>query len=279
MLKQATPISLFPFNYKKKEKPMNALSVVIITFNEEKNIKRCIESVIPVADEIIVIDSYSGDKTLEIALSLGAKVKQSTFDGYIKQKNKAINEASNHYVLLLDADEFLSEELASSILHAKKNFIYKAYSMKRCNIFRGKCIRHGLWYPDRKLRLFDKRFGHCGGLNPHDMIVMQEKTEIKLLEGDMFHHTFENVEAYRRRNNEVSTVIAQSLFDAGKKKSRWKIILSPLWSFVNGYFLRLGFLEGYNGFAIAVLTAQQSFLKYQKLRQLQRQQISEMAWE
>jgi glycosyltransferase involved in cell wall biosynthesis len=258
---------------------MNALSVVIITFNEEKNIKRCIESVIPVADEIIVIDSYSGDRTVEISLSLGAKVKQSAFNGYINQKNKAINEASNHYVLLLDADEFLSNELATSILKEKENFTNQAYSMKRCNIFRGRYIRHGLWYPDRKLRLFDKRFGYCGGLNPHDIIVMEGKTDVKLLNGDLFHHTFEDVETYRRRNNEVSTVIAQSLFDAGIKKSRSKIVFSPLWSFINGYFLRLGFLEGYNGFIIAVLTAQQSFLKYQKLKQLQRQEISEVVWE
>jgi glycosyltransferase involved in cell wall biosynthesis len=263
----------------KKDTPMNALSVVIITFNEEKNIKRCIESVIAVADEIIVIDSFSQDKTVEIASSLGAKVKQSVFDGYINQKNKAINEAANHYVLLLDADEFLSKELAASILKEKDNFTYKAYSMKRCNIFRGKYIRHGLWYPDSKLRLFDKRFGHCGGLNPHDIILMQENTDVKLLNGDLFHLTFDDIEAYRRRNNEVSTVIAQSLFDAGIKKPAYKIIFSPLWSFINGYFLRLGFLEGYNGFMIAALTAQQSFLKYQKLRQLQRQQISEIVWE
>jgi glycosyltransferase involved in cell wall biosynthesis len=263
----------------KKETAMNALSVVIITFNEEKNIKRCIESVTRVADEIIVIDSFSDDRTVEIAASLGAKVKQSAFDGYINQKNKAINEAANQYVLLMDADEFLSDELAASILKEKNNFTCKAYAMKRCNIFRGKYIRHGLWYPDRKLRLFDKRFGYCGGMNPHDIIVMQENTDVKLLNGDLFHHTFENIESYRRRNNEVSTVIAQSLFDAGVKKSKYKIIFSPLWSFINGYFLRLGFLEGYNGFIIAALTAQQSLLKYQKLRQLQRQQVSEVAWE
>lgn len=258
---------------------MNTLSVVIITFNEEKNIRRCIESVLPVADEIIVIDSFSDDKTVEIASSLGAKVKQSAFVGYIKQKNKAINEASNNYILLLDADEFLSDELAASILKEKVNFSYKAYAMKRCNIFRGQYIKHGLWYPDKKLRLFDKRFGSCGGFNPHDTIVMEGRTDVKLLKGDMFHNTFEDVETYRRRNNEVSSVIAQSLFDAGIKKSKAKIILSPLWSFINGYLLRLGFMEGYNGFIIAVLTAQQSFLKYQKLRQLQRQQVSEIVWE
>jgi len=258
---------------------MNALSVVIITYNEEKNIKRCIESVLTVADEIIVIDSFSDDNTVAIAASLGAVVKQSGFDGYINQKNKAISQATNDHVLLLDADEFLSDELAASILKEKTNFKFRAYRMKRCNIFRGQYIRHGLWYPDKKLRLFDKRIGYCGGLNPHDKIEMREETEVKLLQGDLYHHTFETIEAYRKRNDEVSTVVAQSMYDAGIKKTRFKIIFSPLWAFINGYFLRLGFLEGYNGLIIALLTSQQSYLKYQKLRQLQREDIAEVVWE
>lgn len=258
---------------------MNALSVVIITYNEEKNIRRCIESVFTVADEIIVIDSFSDDNTATIAASLGAIVKQSGFDGYISQKNKAISHATNDHVLLLDADEFLSDELAASILREKTNFEYRAYSMKRCNIFRGQYIRHGLWYPDRKLRLFDKRIGYCGGLNPHDKIEMKEAVEVKLLEGDLNHHTFQTIEAYRKRNDEVSTVVAQSMYDAGIRRTRFKIIFSPVWAFINGYFFRLGFLEGYNGLVIAGLTAQQSYLKYQKLRQLQKEEIAEVVWD
>ena len=258
---------------------MHPLSVVIITYNEEKNIRRCIESVHKVADEIIVIDSFSEDDTVKIAVSTGAYVKQCRFDGYINQKNKAISLAANNYVLLLDADEFLSEELAASILTEKKNFGYKAYKMKRCNIFRGKCIKHGLWYPDKKLRLFDKRFGACGGLDPHDKIIMRKRMDIKLLKGDMFHHTFANIGAYKKRNEEISTIAAQSLYDAGIKKSGFKIILSPAWAFINGYFLRLGFVEGYNGIIIAWLTARQSYLKYKKLRQLQREEIKEVVWD
>ena len=258
---------------------MHTLSVVIITYNEEKNIRRCIESVRKVADEIIVVDSFSDDDTVNIAKALGAVIKQSEFNGYINQKNKAISLASNNYVLLLDADEFLSEELAGSIAEAKRNFNFKAYSMKRCSIFRGKYIKHGLWYPDKKLRLFDKRFGACGGLNPHDKIIMKKEVDVKLLKGDLLHYTYDSLEEYRNRNYEVSTVAAQSLYDAGIKKSKLKIIFSPLWAFINGYFLKLGFTEGYNGFVIAVHTAQQSYLKYQKLRQLQREEIAEMVWE
>lgn len=259
---------------------MHTLSVVIITYNEEKNIGRCIESVRGIADEIIVVDSFSDDDTVNIALSMGALVKQSKFDGYITQKNKAISMAANDYVLLLDADESVSKELAENILIAKKDFRFRAYSMKRCSIFCGKFIKHGLWYPDKKLRLFDKRYGSCGGLNPHDRIIMKEKSgAVKLLKGDLLHYTFDNLEEYRLRNEEVSMVAAQSIYEAGISKSRLKIIFSPLWAFINGYILRLGFLEGYTGFVIAVHTAQQSFLKYRKLRELQRRDITEVIWD
>ncbi len=258
---------------------MHTLSVVIITYNEEKNIKRCIESVHTVADEIIVLDSFSDDDTVNTAVSMGAVVKQSAFTGYINQKNKAISLASNNYVLLLDADESLSIELADSIAEEKNRFSFKAYAMKRCSIFRGNYIKHGLWYPDKKLRLFDKRLGACGGLNPHDKIIMQGDVDVKLLKGDLLHYTYDSLEEYRNRNDEVSMVAAQSLYDAGIKRSGLKIIFSPLWAFINGYFLRLGFIEGYNGFVIAVHTAKQSYLKYQKLRQLHREEVAEMVWE
>ncbi|HMJ45732.1 MAG TPA: glycosyltransferase family 2 protein [Ferruginibacter sp.] len=255
---------------------MKALSVVVITYNEEKNIRRCIASVQQVADEIIILDSFSDDATVQIAAEMGAIVKQSVFNGYISQKNKAIAMASNEYVLLLDADEMLGEELAHSILEAKKNgFTCKAYNMKRCNVFLGKYIRHGLWYPDKKLRLFDKRIAICGGYDPHDKIIMQQEVVVKLLKGDLVHHTFDNMNEYLKRNEEVSTVAARSLYNAGIRRSRLKIVFSPLWSFINGYFLRLGFLEGSKGFVIAAYTAQQSYLKYQKLRQLYRREMGE----
>ena len=258
---------------------MYPLSVVIITYNEEKNIKRCIESVSKIANEVIVVDSFSDDATVKIAVAMGAVVKQSEFNDYISQKNKAIALATNDYVLLLDADEALSEELAMAILQEKKSFSFKAYAMKRCSIFCDRPSRHGLWYPDKKLRLFDKRLGNCGGMNPHDKIVMHADTKVNLLKGDIMHYTFESVKEYQHRNEQVSTVAAQSLYDAGFKNYRFKIIFSPLWAFINGYILRLGFLEGREGFLIGILTAQQCFLKYQKLRQLQRQEVPKVVCE
>ena len=258
---------------------MQALSVVIITYNEEKNIGRCIRSVNSIADEVIVVDSFSDDNTINIALSLGAIVKQSKFDGYINQKNKAINLASHPFVLLLDADEALTQELACSLAEAKKDFSYNAYSMNRCSVFCGRLIKRGLWYPDKKLRLFNKQMGKCGGMNPHDRIIMQESLPVKHLKGDLLHYCFDSPEEYFERNNEVSCIAAQSLYEAGIKKPWTKIIFSPLWAFINGYFLKLGFLDGRLGYTIALHTANQSFVKYQKLRQLHREAFKKIIWE
>lgn len=258
---------------------MQGLSVVIISYNEAQNIGRCIDSVRRVADEVILVDSFSDDGTVEIAESRGAIVKKSRFDGYINQKNKAINMAGKDFVLLLDADEALSEELADSILAEKDHFSFKGYSMNRCSFFCGKFIKRGLWYPDRKLRLFDKRVGQCGGMNPHDRIIMIEDVAVKHLKGDLLHYCFDSVEEYYERSESVSTIAAQSLFEVGIKKSWSKLFLSPAWSFINGYFLRLGFLDGSTGLIIAWQTASQSFSKYRKLRRMYKEDVKKMAWE
>ena len=258
---------------------MRFLSVVVITFNEEKNIRRCIESVRPVADEIIVLDSFSDDDTANIATTLGAIVKQSKFNGYIDQKNKAINLATHDLVLLLDADEALSDELAIAVKEAKKDLSINAYSMNRCSFFCGEFIRHGLWYPDKKIRLFNKNMGKCGGLNPHDRIILHPGIRVKHLTGDLLHYSFDTLEEYLERNDAVSTIAAQSLYEAGIKKPWTKIVFSPVWAFINGYFLRLGFLDGYNGYLIALHTANQSYTKYQKLRQLYRHELKKVIWE
>jgi glycosyltransferase involved in cell wall biosynthesis len=250
---------------------MKPLSAVIITYNEEDNIGRCIDSLWPVADEIIVLDSLSTDKTVAIARNKGAIVKQDKFSGYIEQKNKALKLAKYDYVLSLDADEVLSAELIYSISKAKKKFEYKAYSMNRHNCYCGKFINHGLWYPDRKIRLFDKRIVKWGGMNPHDKIELLQKETVQFLEGDILHYSYNSIQEHIKRNDELTSIAACSIFESGKRKHWSKIILSPAWSFLNGYFLRLGFLDGYYGFVIAAKTARRSFLKYQKLFRLQKE--------
>ncbi len=253
---------------------MHFLSAVIITFNEEANIGPCIESVRQVADEIIVLDSYSTDKTIEIARSLGAIIHQEKFRGYVGQKNFAMQLASFNYILSLDADETLDERLAASILEAKKKFAHKAYRANRCTNYCGHFIRHGLWYPDKKIRLFDRRVAKWGGLNPHDKILVQDGVEIKQLNGDILHYSFKTQDDLVWQNNRLSSIAAASLYANGKKSSWVKILVRPAWAFLNGYIFRRGFLDGVDGFTIAVNTAHQVFLKYSKLYRLQRQQTN-----
>jgi glycosyltransferase involved in cell wall biosynthesis len=255
-----------------KQEVMEKLSAVIITYNEEKNIGRCIESLLPVADEIIVLDSFSDDNTVSIAVSKGAIVHQQAFAGYKQQKNAALAMAANNYVLSLDADEVLSNELTASINEAKKGFAYKAYCMNRCNVYCGKYIRHGLWYPDRKLRLFDKRTARWVGYNPHDRVEMTDKPRVQHLKGDIIHFAFDTVEAHRQKNRKVALLVASSMMEAGVRPQPYKIIVNPLWSFVNGYLLRLGIVDGYYGLLIAWYTAGQSFQKHINHRRLGRRQ-------
>jgi glycosyltransferase involved in cell wall biosynthesis len=254
-----------------KDGLMEKLTALIITFNEEKNIGRCIDSLLPVADEIIVLDSFSTDNTVAIATSKGAVVHQQAFAGYKQQKNAVLAMAANNYVLSLDADEMLSEELAASIITAKKQFGYKAYTMNRCNVYCGKYIRRGLWYPDRKLRLFDKRLARWVGYNPHDRVEMKGNTTMEHLKGDIIHFAFDTVEIHRQKNDRVASLVAASMIEAGVKPQLYKMVINPLWSFLNGYFLRMGFLDGYYGLMIAWYTAGQSYHKHNRHRRLYKQ--------
>ena len=249
---------------------MHPLSVVIITFNEEQNIERCIKSVKEVADEIIVLDSFSTDQTVIISRSLGAVIYQEIFRGYIGQKNLAIQLASHNYVLSLDADETLDEKLAASILSVKNDFSCRAYRMNRCTNYCGHFIRHGLWYPDPKIRLFDRRCARWAGMNPHDKIEVDNHFSIRRLDGDILHYSFTSPDDLVWQNNRLSSISAASLYARGRRSSWFKMLARPAWAFINGYFFRLGFLDGFDGFTIAVHTSHQVFMKYSKLFRMQR---------
>jgi len=247
------------------------LSVVIITFNEEKNIGRCIDSVKNVADEIIVVDSCSPDKTAEIAKSKGAEVILQPFLGYVEQKNMALEVANSDFVLSLDADEALDKTLESSILEAKNDFNFKGYSMNRCTNYCGKFIRHGAWYPDKKLRLIDKKNAYWGGDNPHDKLILKDEGPIKHLKGDILHYSYNSIEEHVQQNNKFSTISAETYFKRGKKTNVFKMIVHPFWAFFLGYILRGGFLDGFYGFVVALHVAHLSFLKHAKLYHKQKQ--------
>jgi glycosyltransferase involved in cell wall biosynthesis len=250
---------------------MEKLSVVVITYNEEKNIGRCLRSVKAIADEIIVLDSFSTDNTVAIARQSGAKVWQQPFRGYVEQKNEATRLASYNYIMSIDADEEIDETLQSAISDIKQTFTFGAYRMKRCTNFCGYFIRNGAWYPDRKVRLFDKRIAKWGGLNPHDKVVFNKPVAIKQLPGEILHYSFATADEQAVQNDRFSSIVADSYFKAGKRTSFLRKLVNPCWAFVYGFIIRMGFLDGKKGLIIALNQARYTFLKHKKLLLLQQQ--------
>jgi len=252
---------------------MNAvkLSVVIITYNEERNILNCLKSVQHIADEIVVVDSYSSDKTAEIAKQFGAKVILHKFEGHIQQKNYAITLAANPYILSIDADEMPDTTLLEQIKLVKQNWIYDGYSANRLNNYCGQWIKHGAWFPDIKLRLWNSSKGEWKGLNPHDKFEMSSTSKIKHLPGNLLHYSYQNKDQHLKKTDYFSSISANAYNSNGKKSSQLKIIFSPIFRFTRDYFFKLGFLDGINGFKIATISAFEVYLKYKKLYQLQTQ--------
>ena len=249
---------------------MPQLSVVIITFNEERNIARCIASVKALADDIVVVDSYSTDKTKEIAESLGARVVLHEFAGHIEQKNWAVTQAKFPFILSLDADEALSEELGKSIADVKKKKQFDGYTMNRLTNYCGKWVHYCGWYPDKKLRLWDSIKGKWGGVNPHDKFELDKGSSIEHLKGDILHYSYYTHTDHINQVNKFTDISANALFGIGRKATFIKIYLSPLFKFIRDYILKMGFLDGRTGFIICRISAYAAFLKYSKLRQLNR---------
>ncbi len=244
-----------------------SLSVVIITFNEEKNIARCLESVKNVADEIVVVDSFSTDKTQEICSKFNVKFVQHKFEGYIQQKSWAIKQVNSKYVLSLDADEVLSAKLEKSILEVKNNWNFDGYYFNRLTNYCGKWIKHCGWYPDKKLRLFVHSKGSWSGVNPHDRFVMHEGTTTSYLKGDLLHYSYCSILQHVEQSNKFSEIAAKADFNNGRKVSFMGLIIKPCWKFIRDYFLKAGFLDGYYGFVICKISAKAVFIKYLKIRE------------
>ncbi len=244
---------------------MQKLSVAIITYNEEANIVRCIKSVLGVADDIVVVDSFSNDNTTALALSLGARVIKQKFLGHIEQKNFAITQALYPFILSLDADEAIDEKLSNELLVIKNNCLYDAFAINRNNNYCGQWIAHGAWKSDIKLRLWNSKKGHWTGLNPHDKFEMQGGSSIKKLNGMILHWSYKSVQEHKNKIEYFSTIAAMAYYKRGKHSSWFKIIFSPCFRFVRDYVFKLGFIDGKYGFIIAKLTAYEVYLKYKKL--------------
>ncbi len=246
---------------------MPKLSIVIITLNEEKNITRCLDSIHGLADEILVVDSLSTDNTVKIAEQYSAKIILQPFLGHIEQKNFAVQQAANDWVLSLDADECLSPALFKNIQVAKNNLQYNAYRFPRLNNFCGKWIRHCGWYPDAKIRLFNRTKGSWTGENPHDKWVLNDNEKAGQLQGDLLHYSFDSISDYVKKVEKYSEIAAKARAEKGMSYSLLKIIVVPKWKFFADFVLRLGFLDGYYGWLACRLSAMETMIKYTKTRQ------------
>lgn len=246
------------------------LSIIIITLNEEKNIGRCLDSLAEVADEIVVVDSFSTDNTEQICREKNVKFIQHTFEGHIQQKNFALQQASYDYVLSLDADEALSDTLKNSILAVKNNLEKDAYTFNRLTNYCGQWIRYCGWYPDKKLRIWNKHKGKWGGSNPHDKVVMSKPYSGHHLSGDLLHYSIYDVNQHIRQIHLFSDISAKEAHRKGKKGSLPGTVFSPWFRFIRLYFIKRGFLDGYYGFIICVISAYAKFLHCVKLREIHR---------
>jgi len=245
------------------------VSALIITFNEERNIGRCLDSLQGVADEIIVVDSFSKDATQNIAISRGATFIEHAFPGHIEQKNYAISQAKYPHILSLDADEALDEHLREAIKKVKEDWQYDGYYLNRLTNYCGKWIRHGLWYPDRKLRLWDSRKGTWGGQNPHDTYILEAGAKTAQLPGHLLHYSIYTFEEHLKQIKKFTDISSAAAFKNGKRSSLLKIIISPTLKFVRAYIFKLGFLDGKEGWMIARWSAYATYLKYSKLKALE----------
>lgn len=246
---------------------MIRISTVIITYNEERNLARCLESVKDVTDEIVIIDSNSQDQTAAIAASYNARVIQHSFTGYGEQKNFATQQASYDWVLSLDADEALSEELKKIILEIKKGPSFSAYQIPRLTNYCGKWIRHCGWYPDKQTRLYNRTRGRWEEKKVHEFWRLDDdKAEMGLLKGDLLHYSFTSINEHLVKIEKYTELAARESVENGRKVSMLKIYFSPKWHFINEFFLQLGFLDGFYGYTICRLSVYSTFLKYSKIR-------------
>ncbi len=243
---------------------MVKISALIITYNEEKNIARCIDSIGCVADEVVVIDSFSKDRTKEICLAKGVRFVEHNFRSHIDQKNFAVTQATYHCILSLDADEYLSPELTQSLLEVKQRWPADAYRMNRLSSYGNKWIKHGSWYPDQKIRLWNKDIGAWGGENPHDRVVLRRGTKVIHLRGDILHRAYKDSRETLDKVQRYSEIFAHE--NVGRKSSSiLKILGHTTFAFIKSYVIKRGFFDGYEGLMVAKAEANHVFYKYSKL--------------
>ena len=242
------------------------ISATIITLNEQGKIARAIES-LRCCDEVLVVDSGSSDRTMEIAAKLGARVVESPWRGYAEQKNFAASQAAHDWILSIDADEALSEALEAEIWRIKKHGPrFDAFTMPRMAQYLGRWILHSGWYPDRKVRLYDRRKARWAGDFVHESV--QVKGRIGHLQCNLLHYTFDSLSEHLKSMDRYTTLAAQEIV-AQKRAIGWAdMVFDPVATFLRTYFLKAGFLDGMEGLTIAFMAAFYNFLKNAKARNM-----------
>jgi glycosyltransferase involved in cell wall biosynthesis len=250
---------------------MHQLTVVIITKNEERNIGRALDSVSKIADEIIVVDSYSTDQTKAICEKKGAHFVQTEWRGYSATKNFANSLAKSDYIFSLDADEALDKDLEKAILTAKSKGFSGIYSVNRLTNYCGKWIYHSGWYPDKKVRIFPKEKTKWVGEFVHEELEFSENFSAQELPGHLEHYSYYSYTDHRARADKYSVLTAQKLAAKGKSAGVLKPYISAIGRFISMYLIKRGFLDGKMGWKIATISAQSNIVKYKELRRLSKQ--------
>ena len=242
------------------------ISATIITFNEERNIARVIES-LRCCDEILVLDSGSSDRTAEIATKLGARVVEASWHGYAAQKNIAAELAAHDWILSLDADESLSEALEAEIWQIKKNGPkFDGYTVPRLAQYLGRWILHSGWHPDRKVRLFNKHKARWVGEFVHESVKVEGA--VGHLKSNLLHFTCNSLSEHLRSMDSYTTLAAQEIVSRGENAGLSRLLLDPPWTFFRTFVLKRGFLDGAEGLTVAYMAAFYNFVKYSKARHM-----------
>jgi len=246
---------------------MEKISAVVITYNEQDNIERCLSS-LDWVDEILVVDSHSTDRTVELCRKYTDRVLLHKWEGFVRQKIYATKRAGYDWILSIDADEEVSPGLRAEIIKLRQSgFTAAAYQMPRKVFYLGKWIRRGGWYPDYKVRLFDRKQGQWIGVEVHE--YWQSAGKCARVQGDLLHYSYKNITDHLNKINNLTSVAAVELSGKNTTASIWDLLVNPISKFIKSYFIKTGFLDGFVGLVIAVMGSYYVFLKYLKLWELQ----------
>jgi len=252
------------------------ISSIVLTYNEEENIGKCLESLKDVADEMIVVDSYSTDKTQKICEGYKVRFVQHPYENHIEQKQYAATLVSHDHILMLDADECLSDKLIEKIKEIKSNADADGYFFNRFNRYCDHWIRYCGYYPDKKIRLWNRHKADILGTNPHERVVMRSGATTKRVDLDILHYAYDSVAEHLQQMHNYAIITAKAKYRSGKKANFLiHVLLSPIFKFIKKYFFQLGFLDGYYGFVFCAAESSMNFFKYLRLYEYNRKGLAD----